>query len=117
EYIACGSDDGMLYIFEKRSAKLISRCLGHKYGVICVQSHPTELAIATSGFGILDPNDEIAMVASGIGAVDPNNEYVEELVKIWTPDSVDNMALTENDLQCMEENQMYAREGLRQNDL
>ncbi|XP_043713111.1 protein ALTERED SEED GERMINATION 2 [Telopea speciosissima] len=59
EYVASGSDDGRWFIWEKRTGRLIKMLLGDEAVVNCVQCHPSDCTIATSG--------------------------IDNTIKIWTP--------------------------------
>eukprot|EP00210_Caulerpa_lentillifera_P004731 g4515.t1 len=48
-HIACGSDDGKLYIYKADSGQLINVFRADNRVVNCVQSHPTITCLATSG--------------------------------------------------------------------
>ncbi|XP_017645924.1 protein ALTERED SEED GERMINATION 2-like [Gossypium arboreum] len=49
EYVASGSDDGRWFIWEKRTGRLIKMLLGDGAVVNCVQCHPFDCFVATSG--------------------------------------------------------------------
>ncbi|XP_062099109.1 protein ALTERED SEED GERMINATION 2 isoform X2 [Humulus lupulus] len=59
EYVASGSDDGRWFIWEKKTGRLIKMLHGDDAVVNCVQSHPFDCAVATSG--------------------------IDNTIKIWTP--------------------------------
>uniref|UniRef100_A0A1D1ZD60 WD and tetratricopeptide repeats protein 1 n=1 Tax=Anthurium amnicola TaxID=1678845 RepID=A0A1D1ZD60_9ARAE len=59
EYIASGSDDGRWFIWEKRTGRLIKMLLGDEAVVNCVQCHPFDCTVVTSG--------------------------IDYTIKIWTP--------------------------------
>ncbi|KAG2692462.1 hypothetical protein I3843_08G054500 [Carya illinoinensis] len=59
EYIASGSDDGRWFIWEKQTGRLIKMLLGDDAVVNCVQCHPFDSVVATSG--------------------------IDNTIKIWTP--------------------------------
>lgn len=59
DYIASGSDDGRWFIWEKKTGKLIKMLLGDEAVVNCIQCHPFDSVIATSG--------------------------IDNTIKIWTP--------------------------------
>ncbi|XXG61100.1 hypothetical protein AAC387_Pa04g2838 [Persea americana] len=59
EYVASGSDDGRWFIWEKRTGRLIKMLAGDEAVVNCVQCHPFDCTIATSG--------------------------IDSTIKIWTP--------------------------------
>ncbi|EPS64348.1 hypothetical protein M569_10433 [Genlisea aurea] len=49
EYIASGSDDGRCFIWEKKTGRLIKMLHGDDAVVNCIQCHPHDCTIATSG--------------------------------------------------------------------
>ncbi|XP_015571581.1 protein ALTERED SEED GERMINATION 2 isoform X4 [Ricinus communis] len=59
EYVASGSDDGRWFIWEKQTGRLIKMLLGDEAVLNCVQSHPFDCVVATSG--------------------------IDNTIKIWTP--------------------------------
>uniref|UniRef100_A0A2N9I9X6 Anaphase-promoting complex subunit 4 WD40 domain-containing protein n=1 Tax=Fagus sylvatica TaxID=28930 RepID=A0A2N9I9X6_FAGSY len=59
EYVASGSDDGQWFIWEKQTGRLIKMLLGDDAVVNCVQCHPFDSVVATSG--------------------------IDNTIKIWTP--------------------------------
>ncbi|GMY06996.1 protein ALTERED SEED GERMINATION 2 isoform X1 [Fagus crenata] len=59
EYVASGSDDGRWFIWEKQTGRLIKMLLGDDAVVNCVQCHPFDSVVATSG--------------------------IDNTIKIWTP--------------------------------
>ncbi|XVE55581.1 hypothetical protein DITRI_Ditri03aG0170500 [Diplodiscus trichospermus] len=59
EYVASGSDDGRWFIWEKRTGRLIKMLLGDDAVVNCVQCHPFDCFVATSG--------------------------IDSTIKLWTP--------------------------------
>ncbi|KAH8957687.1 hypothetical protein BDL97_07G105500 [Sphagnum fallax] len=59
EYVASGSDDGRWFIWQKKTGRLIKILVGDENVVNCVQSHPFDCAIATSG--------------------------IDNTIKLWTP--------------------------------
>uniref|UniRef100_A0ACD5WSS1 Uncharacterized protein n=2 Tax=Avena sativa TaxID=4498 RepID=A0ACD5WSS1_AVESA len=61
DFIASGSDDGRWFIWEKRTGRLIKMLTGDGAVVNCIQSHPHDCAVATSG--------------------------IDNTVKLWTPDA------------------------------
>ncbi|KAL6867261.1 hypothetical protein ACP4OV_015285 [Aristida adscensionis] len=61
EFIASGSDDGRWFIWEKRTGRLIKMLAGDSAVVNCIQSHPFDCAVATSG--------------------------IDNTIKLWTPDA------------------------------
>uniref|UniRef100_A0A0D9VQH6 Anaphase-promoting complex subunit 4 WD40 domain-containing protein n=1 Tax=Leersia perrieri TaxID=77586 RepID=A0A0D9VQH6_9ORYZ len=61
EFIASGSDDGRWFIWEKRTGRLIKMLVGDGAVVNCIQSHPYDCVVATSG--------------------------IDNSIKLWTPDA------------------------------
>ncbi|KAF8776119.1 hypothetical protein HU200_003804 [Digitaria exilis] len=61
EFIASGSDDGRWFIWEKRTGRLIKMLAGDGAVVNCIQPHPFDCAVATSG--------------------------IDNTIKLWTPDA------------------------------
>ncbi|KAH1245130.1 WD and tetratricopeptide repeats protein 1 [Glycine max] len=59
EYVASGSDDGRWFIWEKCTGRLIKMLSGDESVVNCVQCHPFDFVVATSG--------------------------IDSTIKIWTP--------------------------------
>lgn len=49
EYVASGSDDGRWFIWHKKTGRLLKLLKGDENVVNCVQCHPFDCAIATSG--------------------------------------------------------------------
>ncbi|XP_072993028.1 protein ALTERED SEED GERMINATION 2 [Typha latifolia] len=70
EFVASGSDDGRWFIWEKRTGRLIKMLAGDGAVVNCIQCHPFDCAVATSGIDstikIWTPHAEVpSMVAGG----------------------------------------------------
>ncbi|KAL6578388.1 hypothetical protein OROMI_010716 [Orobanche minor] len=61
EYVASGSDDGRWFIWEKKTGRLVKMLHGDDAVVNCIQCHPYDAVIATSG--------------------------IDSTIKIWTPNS------------------------------
>ncbi|XP_039070107.1 WD and tetratricopeptide repeats protein 1-like isoform X1 [Hibiscus syriacus] len=59
EFVASGSDDGRWFIWEKKTGRLIKMLLGDDAVVNCVQCHPFDCFVATSG--------------------------IDNTIKLWTP--------------------------------
>ncbi|XP_038899404.1 WD repeat protein iqw1 isoform X2 [Benincasa hispida] len=74
EYVASGSDDGRWFIWEKGTGRLIKILVGDGAVVNCVQSHPFDCAIATSGIDntikLWTPTASVPSLVAG-GAVGP----------------------------------------------
>ncbi|KAG2554212.1 hypothetical protein PVAP13_9KG648500 [Panicum virgatum] len=61
EFVASGSDDGRWFIWEKRTGRLIKMLAGDSAVLNCIQPHPFDCAVATSG--------------------------IDYTIKLWTPDA------------------------------
>ncbi len=59
EYIAAGSDDGCIFIWDRESGNIVRILRADSSTVNCVQPHPTDCLIASSG--------------------------IDSVVRIWTP--------------------------------
>ncbi|KAF3665899.1 WD and tetratricopeptide repeat protein, putative isoform 4 [Capsicum annuum] len=78
EYIASGSDDGRWFIWEKRTGRLIKMLHGDEAVVNCVQCHPYDCIVATSGIDntikIWTPTASVpSLVASGAAGPETSN--------------------------------------------
>ncbi|KAA8528339.1 hypothetical protein F0562_035694 [Nyssa sinensis] len=75
EYVASGSDDGRWFIWEKRTGRLIKMLLGDGAVVNCVQCHPFDCVVATSGIDstikIWTPSAPVPSIVAG-GAAGPD---------------------------------------------
>lgn len=71
-YIVAGSDDGRAFIWEKSTGRLVNAIEADADIVNCVQSHPTDACLATSG--------------------------IEDVIRLWTPTGNPDSAPTENQL-------------------
>uniref|UniRef100_A0A6N2LM02 Anaphase-promoting complex subunit 4 WD40 domain-containing protein n=1 Tax=Salix viminalis TaxID=40686 RepID=A0A6N2LM02_SALVM len=49
DYVASGSDDGKWFIWEKQTGRLIKMLIGDEAVVNCIQCHPFDCVVATSG--------------------------------------------------------------------
>jgi len=49
EYVISGSDDALIYIWDKKTTKLLTILEGHDEIVNCIVGHPTQPMIASSG--------------------------------------------------------------------
>ncbi|XP_077213002.1 transducin family protein / WD-40 repeat family protein [Tasmannia lanceolata] len=69
EFVASGSDDGRWFIWEKRTGRLIKMLAGDEAVVNCVQCHPFDCTIATSGIDttikIWSPRARIPSIVAG----------------------------------------------------
>ncbi|KAK6130716.1 hypothetical protein DH2020_035533 [Rehmannia glutinosa] len=79
EYVASGSDDGRWFIWEKKTGRLIKMLHGDDAVVNCIQCHPYDSVIATSGIDstikIWTPNSPVPSVVAG-GAAGPETSNV-----------------------------------------
>ncbi|KAH9321611.1 hypothetical protein KI387_016250, partial [Taxus chinensis] len=70
EYVASGSDDGRWFIWQKRTGRLMKVLTGDENVVNCVQCHPFDCTIATSGIDnsikIWAPCARIPSISGGI---------------------------------------------------
>lgn len=78
EYVASGSDDGRWFIWEKRTGRLVKVLVGDDAVVNCVQCHPFDCVVATSGIDntikIWTPTaSEPSIVAAGAAGPENNN--------------------------------------------
>ncbi|KAE8651395.1 WD repeat protein iqw1 isoform X2 [Cucumis sativus] len=84
EYVASGSDDGRWFIWEKETGRLIKILVGDGAVVNCVQSHPFDCAIATSGIDntikLWTPTAPVPSVVAG-GAVGPQEADVLAVIE------------------------------------
>ncbi|XVF39609.1 hypothetical protein PTKIN_Ptkin01aG0047400 [Pterospermum kingtungense] len=80
EYVASGSDDGRWFIWEKRTGRLIKMLLGDDAVVNCVQCHPFDCFVATSGIDntikLWTPTAAVpSMVAGGSAGPETSNVF------------------------------------------
>ncbi|XP_031392600.1 WD and tetratricopeptide repeats protein 1 isoform X2 [Punica granatum] len=79
EYIASGSDDGRWFIWEKRTGRLVKMLPGDEAVVNCVQCHPYDGVVATSGIDstikIWTPSASASTIVAG-GPVGPEPDDV-----------------------------------------
>ncbi|KAI9106813.1 hypothetical protein K1719_022341 [Acacia pycnantha] len=79
EYVASGSDDGRWFIWEKKTGRLVKMLSGDEAVVNCVQCHPHDFAVATSGIDstikIWTPNASVASPVAG-GSAGPETADV-----------------------------------------
>ncbi|KAK6940224.1 WD40 repeat, partial [Dillenia turbinata] len=79
DYIASGSDDGRWFIWEKKTGRLIKMLLGDEVVVNCIQSHPFDCAVATSGIDntikLWTPTASVPSIVAG-GAAGPETSNV-----------------------------------------
>ncbi|KAM7253282.1 hypothetical protein ACFE04_008850 [Oxalis oulophora] len=84
EFVASGSDDGRWFIWEKQSGRLIKVLLGDKAVVNCVQSHPFDCVVATSGIDnsikLWSPTAPVPSIMGG-GAVGPETGNFLEAIE------------------------------------
>jgi WD and tetratricopeptide repeat-containing protein 1 len=69
DFVASGSDDGRWFIWQKRTGRLMKVLTGDEIVVNCVQCHPFDCAVATSGIDntikIWTPCAQIPSIVSG----------------------------------------------------
>ncbi|KAG0487038.1 hypothetical protein HPP92_009133 [Vanilla planifolia] len=74
DFVASGSDDGRWFIWEKRTGRLVKVLLGDEAVVNCVQCHPSDCAVATSGIDntikMWNPQGETPCVRTGAAEPD-----------------------------------------------
>ncbi|PPD94942.1 hypothetical protein GOBAR_DD08045 [Gossypium barbadense] len=84
EFVASGSDDGRWFIWEKQTGKLIKMLLGDGVVVNCVQSHPFDCFVATSGIDntikLWTPSAAVPSMAAG-GSAGPEAANVLEAME------------------------------------
>ncbi|XP_044475514.1 protein ALTERED SEED GERMINATION 2-like isoform X2 [Mangifera indica] len=84
DYIASGSDDGRWFIWEKQTGRLIKMLVGDGSVVNCVQCHPFDSVVATSGIDstikIWTPSASVPSIAGG-GAAGPETADVLEAIE------------------------------------
>ncbi|KAM7514516.1 hypothetical protein LguiA_004099 [Lonicera macranthoides] len=79
EYVASGSDDGRWFIWEKKTGRLIKMLIGDESVVNCIQCHPFDCVVATSGIDntikIWTPTASVPSIVAG-GAAGPETANV-----------------------------------------
>ncbi|CAN1185442.1 Protein ALTERED SEED GERMINATION 2 [Linum perenne] len=84
DYVASGSDDGRWFIWEKKTGRLIKMLQGDEAVVNCVQSHPFDCVVATSGIDntikVWTPSASVPSVVAG-GAAGPETSDVLEAME------------------------------------
>ncbi|XP_038716057.1 WD and tetratricopeptide repeats protein 1-like [Tripterygium wilfordii] len=84
EYVASGSDDGRWYIWEKKTGRLVKILHGDEAVVNCVQGHPYNSVVATSGIDntikIWSPNASVPSVVAG-GAAGPETADMLDIME------------------------------------
>ncbi|XP_021604371.1 protein ALTERED SEED GERMINATION 2 isoform X2 [Manihot esculenta] len=84
EYVASGSDDGRWFIWEKQTGRLIKMLLGDEAVVNCVQCHPFDCVVATSGIDntikIWSPTASVPSIVTG-GSAGPETSNVLEAME------------------------------------
>ncbi|XP_010453127.1 PREDICTED: WD and tetratricopeptide repeats protein 1 [Camelina sativa] len=85
EYIASGSDDGRWFIWEKQTGRLMKVLLGDQAVVNCIQCHPFDSVVATSGIDntikIWSPTAAVPSIVAG-GSAGPATANVVEVMEI-----------------------------------
>ncbi|KAL4283531.1 hypothetical protein GQ457_16G017000 [Hibiscus cannabinus] len=84
EYVASGSDDGRWFIWEKRTGRLIKMLLGDGAVVNCIQCHPFDCFVATSGIDstikLWSPTAAVPSMVAG-GSAGPETSNVLEAME------------------------------------
>ncbi|XP_034898389.1 protein ALTERED SEED GERMINATION 2 isoform X1 [Populus alba] len=84
DYVASGSDDGRWFIWEKQTGRLIKMLLGDEAVVNCIQCHPFDCVVATSGIDntikIWTPSASVPSIVAG-GAAGPETSNVLEAME------------------------------------
>ncbi|CAN6465834.1 unnamed protein product [Victoria cruziana] len=84
DYVASGSDDGRWFVWEKRTGRLIKMLAGDGNVVNCVQCHPFDCAIATSGIDntikLWTPRAQVPSVVAG-GTAGPETADVLSVIE------------------------------------
>ncbi|XP_010519610.1 PREDICTED: WD and tetratricopeptide repeats protein 1-like [Tarenaya hassleriana] len=84
EYVASGSDDGRWFIWEKRTGRLVKVLLGDEAVVNCIQCHPFDSVVATSGIDntikIWRPTASAPSIVAG-GSAGPETANVLEAME------------------------------------
>lgn len=84
EYIASGSDDGRWFIWEKSTGRLIKVLIGDGAVVNCVQSHPFDCVVATSGIDntikMWTPHASVPSVVAG-GTTGPETANILDIME------------------------------------
>ncbi|CAH2073149.1 unnamed protein product [Thlaspi arvense] len=84
EYIATGSDDGRWFIWEKQTGRLMKVLVGDEAVVNCIQCHPFDSVVATSGIDntikLWSPIASVPSVVAG-GSAGPATANVVEAME------------------------------------
>ncbi|GKV09451.1 hypothetical protein SLEP1_g20950 [Rubroshorea leprosula] len=109
EYIASGSDDGRWFIWEKQTGRLIKMLRGDEAVVNCVQCHPFDCVVATSGIDstikMWTPTASIPSIVAG-GSAGPETADVLKAMEDNQKSLIDNRrAIFAHDL--LEQIQMH----------
>ncbi|WRX29900.1 WD40 repeat - like 10 [Theobroma cacao] len=84
EYVASGSDDGRWFIWEKQTGRLIKMLLGDDAVVNCVQCHPFDCFVVTSGIDstikLWTPTAAVPSMVAG-GSAGPETTNVLEVME------------------------------------
>ncbi|KAJ3673715.1 hypothetical protein LUZ60_005707 [Juncus effusus] len=84
EFVASGSDDGKWFIWEKQTGRLVKMLIGDDAVVNCIQAHPFDCAVATSGIDntikMWTPSGEVPSMTAG-GVVGPESSDVLQAIK------------------------------------
>ncbi len=78
QLIASGSEDGVVYIWDVQTRRIVSQCKGHAGAVLAVDAHPTELRLVSGGTNI-----HLAPPAAE-GEAPPQQEAVHDYsIRMW----------------------------------
>ncbi|CAN8299158.1 unnamed protein product [Cochlearia groenlandica] len=84
EYIASGSDDGRWFIWEKQTGRLVKVLVGDEAVVNCIQCHPFDSVVATSGIDntikLWSPMASVPSIVAG-GSAGPATANVVEAME------------------------------------
>lgn len=84
EFVASGSDDGRWFVWEKKTGRLIKVLRGDEAVVNCVQGHPFDCAVATSGIDstikIWTPTASIPSIVAG-GSAGPETDDILKIME------------------------------------
>ncbi|CAA7026237.1 unnamed protein product [Microthlaspi erraticum] len=83
EYIASGSDDGKWFIWEKQTGRLMKVLVGDEAVVNCIQCHPFDSVVATSGIDntikMWSPIASVPSIVAGGSAGPATSNVVEAM--------------------------------------
>ncbi|KAJ1485068.1 hypothetical protein T484DRAFT_1795066 [Baffinella frigidus] len=82
EYVVAGSDDGRAFVWERASGVLLRVIKADEDIVNCVQAHPYDTVLATSG---IEPTVKLWLLGGREWAHAFADRGIESTVKIWMP--------------------------------